>query len=155
MKSCFFIGHREAPESIAPLLAEVIERHISEMGITEFVVGNYGAFDRMAAHQLALAKEKHSEINIMLLTPYHPAERKIYLPKGFEICFYPPGLECVPKRLAILRANKYMIEHSDHLITFVWHTASNARNLLEHAKRLELQGRIRIENLADKIKSEK
>lgn len=155
MKSCFFIGHREAPESLAPFLAEAIERHITEFGVTEFIVGSYGAFDRMVARQLAGIKKHCSEINIMLLTPYHPAERKANLPKGFEICFYPPGLECVPKRLAILRANKYMIEHSDHLITFVWHTASNARNLLEHAKRLELQGRIRIENLADKIKSEK
>ena len=77
MKSCFFIGHREAPESLVPFLAEAIERHISEMGVTEFVVGAYGAFDRMAARQLAEMKKRYSEINIMLLTPYHPAERKL------------------------------------------------------------------------------
>ena len=81
MKSCFFIGHREAPESLAEILAESIERHISEYGVNEFVVGGYGAFDRMSVRQLALAKKRHPEINIMLLTPYHPSERKIYLPK--------------------------------------------------------------------------
>ena len=152
MKSCFFIGHREAPERLAETLAEAIERHITELGVLEFIVGGYGAFDRMAAHQLAAAKERHPEINIMLLTPYHPSERKIYLPKGFEVSFYPPGMERVPKRLAIVRANRYMIEHSDYLIAYVWHPASNARELLEYAQRLESQGKIHIENLADKTK---
>lgn len=152
MKSCFFIGHREAPESLVPFLAEAIERHISEMGVTEFVVGAYGAFDRMAARQLAEMKKRYSEINIMLLTPYHPAERKANLPKGFEMSFYPPGMERVPKRFAIVRANRYMIEHSDHIIAFVWHSASNARELLDYARKFELQGKIHIENLADKIR---
>jgi len=151
-KSCFFIGHREAPESLVETLAEEIERHITELGVLEFVVGNYGAFDRMTARQLAAAKERHPEINIMLLTPYHPSERKIYLPKGFEVSFYPPGMERVPKRLAIVRANRYMIEHSDYLIAYVWHPASNARELLEYAQKLESQGRIHIENLADNTK---
>ena len=81
MKSCFFIGHREAPESLAEILAEEIEKHITEYGVEEFVVGDYGAFDRMTARQLAVVKERHPETNIMLLTPYHPSERKIYLPK--------------------------------------------------------------------------
>ena len=49
MKSCFFIGHREASEEIFPALAEAVERHIVDNGVTEFIVGNYGGFDRMAA----------------------------------------------------------------------------------------------------------
>ena len=49
MKSCFFIGHREASEEIFPELAEAVERHIVDYGVTEFIVGNYGGFDRMAA----------------------------------------------------------------------------------------------------------
>ena len=152
MKSCFFIGHREVPENLAPLLAEAIERHITELGVAEFVVGGYGAFDRMAARQLAVAKELHPEINIMLLTPYHPSERKIRLPEGFELTYYPPGMENVPRRLAIVRANRYMIEHSDYLIAYVWQAASNARELLEYAQKLERKGKIHTENLANKIK---
>ena len=152
MKSCFFIGHREVPENLAPLLAEAIERHITELGVAEFVVGGYGAFDRMAARQLAAAKVRYPEVNIMLLTPYHPSERKIHLPKGVDLSYYPPGMENVPKRLAIVRANRYMIEHSDYLIAYVWQTASNARELLEYAQKLECKGRIHTENLANKIK---
>ena len=152
MKSCFFIGHREASESLTETLAEAIEKYITELGVLEFVVGGYGAFDRIAARQLAAAKERHQEINIMLLTPYHPSERKICLPNGFEVSFYPPDMENIPKRLAIVRANRYMVEHSDYLIAYVWHPASNARELLEYAQKLESQGRIQIENLADTTK---
>ena len=36
-----------------------------------------------------------------------------------------PDLETVPKRLAIVRANRYMVERSDFLIAYVWHPASN------------------------------
>ena len=48
-KICFFAGHSDAPESVYPALAEAVERHITGYGVTEFRVGNYGGFDRMAA----------------------------------------------------------------------------------------------------------
>ena len=37
----------------------------------------------------------------------------------------------VPKRLTIIRANRYMVERSDFLIAYVRHPASNAKELLE------------------------
>jgi len=87
MKSCFFMGHREAPESLSAFLAEAIERHITELGVAEFVVGSYGAFDRLAARQLSLAKKRHPHIHLLLLTPYHPSQRKVLLPEGFEASY--------------------------------------------------------------------
>ena len=45
--SCFFIGHRETPDRVYPTLLETIERHIAEYGVSEFVVGQYGNFDRL------------------------------------------------------------------------------------------------------------
>lgn len=49
MNSCFFIGHREASEDILPELTEAVKRHTADYGVTEFIVGSYGGFDRMAA----------------------------------------------------------------------------------------------------------
>ena len=48
-KSCFFIGHRETSEEICPALYAAVEQHILEYGVTEFIVGHYGGFDRLAA----------------------------------------------------------------------------------------------------------
>ena len=133
MKSCFFIGHRDASPEVFPALVEAVERHIMEYGVTEFVVGHYGSFDRMAARSVMKAKGRHPDITLTMLLPYHPAERPVSLPPGFDNSFYPPGMETVPRKLAILRANRYMVEHTDYLIAFVWHPGSNARDLVEYA----------------------
>ncbi len=137
MKSCFFIGHREASTEVLPSLMEAVQVHIEKYGVTEFIVGNHGGFDRMAARTVVLAKEKYPQIMLTLLIPYHPAERRVELPQGFDNSFYPPGMETVPRRLAILRANRYMVERADHLIAYVWHPGSNARNLVEYARSRE------------------
>lgn len=132
MGSCFFIGHRETPDRVYPTLLETIERHITEYGVSEFVVGRYGNFDRLVIRALSQAKRAHPDITLMLMTPYYPVNRKVDLPEAFDALFYPPDLETVPKRLAIVRANRYMVERSDFLIAYVRHPASNARELLEY-----------------------
>ena len=137
MKSCFFIGHREASAEVLPALTEAVEQHIVERGVREFVVGNYGGFDRMAAKAVLAVKAHHPEITLSMLIPYHPAERPVKVPSGFDNTFYPPGMENVPHRLAIVLANRYMIDHVDYLIAYAWHPASNARNLLEYARKRE------------------
>jgi len=135
VKSCFFIGHREASSEVLPALAEAIEQHIVEYGVTEFIVGNYGGFDQMVAKTVIAAKERYPEITLSLLIPYHPAERPIKPPPGFDNTFYPPGMEKVPHRLAIVRANRFVVDHVDYLIAYVWHPASNARDLMEYAQK--------------------
>lgn len=144
MKSCFLIGHREASSEIQPALRATIEQHIVEYGVTEFFVGRYGGFDHIAAKAVIAAKEQHPEIALSILIPYHPSERHVELPPGFDITFYPPGMEKVPRRLAIVRANRYMVDHVDYLIAYVWHSGSNARNLLEYAQNREQNNLISV-----------
>ena len=143
-KSCFFIGHADASTEVFPALAEAVERHISEYGATVFYVGNYGTFDRMAARAVINSREKHPEISLFLLLPYHPAERQVIFGQGFDGSFYPPGMEKVPRRFAIVRANRYMIDHADYLIAHAWHPASNARNLVDYARKREEKGMITV-----------
>ena len=97
----------------------------------------------MAAKAVIAARERHLGITLSMLIPYHPAERSIEPPQGFDNTFYPPGMEKVPRKLAIVRANRYMVDHVDYLIAYAWHPASNARDLVAYA---EKHG-IRITNL--------
>ena len=144
MKSCFFIGHREASSEVLPALEEAVEQHIVEYGVTEFIVGNYGGFDHIAAKAVIAAKERHPGISLSMLIPYHPAEQPIKLPPGFDNTFYPPGMEKVPRRLAIVRANRFMVDHVDYLIAYAWHPASNARDLVEYARNREQRNLISV-----------
>ena len=112
-KSCFFIGHREASEEIYPALYAAVEQHILEYGVTEFIVGHYGGFDRLAASAVREAKRFYPEVRLILLLPYHPAERPIPMLEGFDGTFYSPGMESVPRKVAIVRANRYVVDHVD------------------------------------------
>lgn len=143
-KSCFFIGHREASEEIYPALYAAVEQHIVEYGVEEFIVGHYGGFDRLAAAAVKAAKHSYPDVRLILLLPYHPTERPIPTPDGFDGTFYPPGMESVPRKVAIVRANRYVTDHVNYLIAYVWHPASNARELVEYAKRREKEGSLFI-----------
>ena len=144
MGICFFIGHREAGGELIPALAEAVERHITEYGVTSFMVGHYGNFDKLAARAVIDAKKRHPEVTLTLLLPYHPFDRPIPTPEGFDGTFYPPGMETVPRRAAIVRANHYMVDNSTHLIAYAWHPASNARELVEYAQRREHLGLLHV-----------
>ena len=139
-KSCFFIGHREASEEIYPVLCAAVEAHIVRYGVTEFIVGCYGCFEGLAAKAVKIAKQNHPEVELTLLLPYHPAERPIPVSDGFDSTYYPPGMESVPRKVAIARANRYMVDHTDFLIAYAWHPASNAKYLLEYAIKRERKG---------------
>ena len=117
-KSCFFIGHRYADERIYEKLLAAVDTHISAYGVTDFLVGHYGDFDRMAAQAVAEARRTHPGISLTMLLPYYPEDRIISVPPIFDGTFYPPDMEFCPKRYAIVRANQYAIEHSDYLIAY-------------------------------------
>lgn len=72
MAICFFIGHRDTPDTVLPALAAEVERHIMEYGVTDFVVGHYGRFDALAAKAVMDAKKRHPTVTLTILLPYPP-----------------------------------------------------------------------------------
>ena len=148
MKSCFFIGHRSVPPEMHAKLEQTIERHISAYGVTEFIVGHYGAFDRMAQGTLKRAKEQYPQIQLLLFPPYPPVKRRIEVPEGFS-SYYPLGMETVPQQFAIIRANRIVISSVDYLICYDAGRIGNTRELVAYARRRERKGLIHIENLAE------
>ena len=136
-KTCFMFGHRRIHGEIGPLLIRAIEDEYIR-GTREFVIGNRGAFDRMAARVVRDMKRVYGDISSTLLLAYHPGERPVndYDMEYFDRSFY-PLLENVPRRLAIVAANQYMLKNCDSVICYVNHIG-NTRELLEKAERLKL-----------------
>ena len=149
MSVCFFIGHREAPSQAREVLESAVERHISLYGVTDFYVGRYGRFDSMAADAVKCAKVRHPGVTLTLLLAYHPYERPIQTPDGFDGTFYPPNMETVPRHCAIVRANRYMVTISDYLIAYDAGYVGNTRELVDFARRREKMGKISVTNLAN------
>lgn len=111
--TCTFFGHSDAPDSIKSTLKETITALIEKRSVDCFYVGNNGNFDRMA---LSVLKELSGTMQFEYYIVY------AYLPKqgeDFAHSIFPEGMENVPKRFAIDHRNKWLVEHSDIVITFV------------------------------------
>lgn len=144
-KRCFFIGHREATESLFQYLYDAVLRHVEKYEVDEFIVGKYGNFDALAVKAVMHAKKVYPHIRLTLLCAYHPAIQTFILPDGFDEAFYPFS-NPVPMRLSIVRANQKAIDVSDYLIAYVCHPGK-LRDFLEYALKREKRGLIRTENL--------
>lgn len=66
----------------------------------------------------------------------------------YQVTNYPPGMKKVPRKLAIVRANRYMVDHVDYLIAYAWHPASNARDLLRYAEQQSKYTQITVTNIS-------
>ena len=146
MKTCFFIGHRDAPETLRSLLDASVKRHINEYGVTEFGVGHYGRFDYMAAGAVQRAKERHPEVTLTLLLPYYPFP---YNTSDYDSTYYPEGMENIPKPFAIVRANEHMIKNCEYLICYDAGVVGNTGKLVKKALRRQAKGEMHVENLAE------
>lgn len=149
MASCFFIGHRETDASLLPKIKAAAERLIKQRQVSDFYVGMYGNFDRLAGEAVIQLKRDYSGVRLFLVLPYHPADRPIKAPPGYDGTFYPDGMEAVSRRYAIVKANRTMIVTCDWLIAHVTHTVSNAHNLFDYALRRQKKGLIHVVNLGD------
>lgn len=132
MPQCFFIGHRTVRNDLRSVLEAEIERHISQLGVADFLIGRNGQFDEMAALAVLSAKQRYPNLHLYQLLAYHPAERKPWTWDGIDGTYYPRGLDTVPWRFAILRANQIAIKESDYLIAYA-HTPGGAKTILDHA----------------------
>ena len=149
MKTCFFVGHHDAPWFLQERLNAEVERLVRDCAVSEFVVGHYGDFDRMATIAVQAAKKRHPNLRAYRLIPYFPSGRSFPVPEYFDNTLYPEGMETVPKRYCILRANRKLIDTSDYLLAYVCHEGGNAGGMLAYAKRREKRGLLQIINLAD------
>ena len=117
-------------------------RSLLEQGNHKFYLGGYGDFDLFAAKVLYELKTEYPELESILILPYpdRPADASLY-----DNAIYPP-LENVPKRYAISRRNKWMVEQADMVIACVDHDWGGASKILEMAQKKKLP----IINLADR-----
>lgn len=148
MKTCFLFGHRNSPYDLQEDIIRAVNFQHTEFGVEHFVVGSYGNFDRMAARAVILVRKEYPQITLSLLLPYHPAERPIETPLGFDNTYYPLGGEKVPRRFAIVYANQHMIKHADSVICYAKYIG-NARLLYELAHKRKERDGIYVQNLAE------
>ena len=128
-----FFGHKDAPKEIEPTLRSTLIDLIENHNVNEFYVGNNGNFDTMVRRQLEDLSQTYP-ITYSVVLAYLPTEKNKY--DNLTNTIYPEDLETVPKRFAISWRNKWMIQQSDIVVTYVTHTYGGAWQFKGMAKRL-------------------
>lgn len=132
MSACTFFGHRDCPDSVKPELLAAIESLITEKNIHIFYVGNHGNFDRLVISVLNELKVLYPDINYYVVLAYLPG--KDYGMQEYETV-YPEGIETVPKRFAIDFRNRWMIDRSDYVISYVNRNFGGAAKAKSYAEK--------------------
>ena len=126
-----FCGHREVqePERVFKWLYETVSGLIRE-GADVFYLGGYGGFDRMALSAVNKAKEAHPGLRAILVLPYLNSSMDL---DAYDGSIYPP-LEKVPRRYAISRRNRWMVDQADVVVAYVIHEWGGAATTLRYAE---------------------
>ena len=134
-----FFGHKDTPKNTESTLRTTLVDLIENHDATEFYVGNNGNFDTMVRRQLEELSQTYP-ITYSVVLAYLPTEKNKY--DNLANTIYPEGIESVPKRFAISYRNKWMVEQSDVVVTYVTHSFGGAAQFKAMAER---QGKTVIE----------
>ena len=133
MPACTFFGHRDCPDTVKPMLRQVlidlIENHNADM----FYVGNQGRFDAIVRSELRDLQREYPRINYAVVLAYMPGKQTEY--DHYSDTMLPEGIESVHPRYAISWRNNWMLKQSDYVVTYITHSWGGAAQFVDKAKR--------------------
>ena len=144
MKTCAFFGHSEVRENIDFRLTNILIDLIENEDVSNFYVGNHGAFDRLVTDKLRDFKKRYPHIKYSVVLAYLPSKETLYKYKSAET-IYPEGLESALPKYAIIKRNQWMIKQADVIVTYVRFAVGGAAKAKEYAE----QKSKRIINISD------
>lgn len=131
--TCTFFGHRDCPGNIYESVYSIIEELIDKENVDCFLVGEEGGFDRIVQRALCEIGKKHTDVVCLAVKAYYDPKKKD--DSGLLESIYPECLAGVPRRFAIDRRNRYMIDRSDVVITYVRTSIGGAAKFADIAVR--------------------
>ena len=135
-RTCCFFGHRECFGLDEKALLQKIEEQIKK-GTTLFYVGNQGSFDAMVRSVLKKLQLRYPHIQYGVVLAYLPGKKDIYDDRKDTI--YPEGLEVAPRKFAIVKRNRWMVEQSAVCVCYINHTWGGAYKSVKFAERKGLE----------------
>ena len=134
MNTCTIFVYSDAPAEIKTNLEFSIKDLIVNKNVSVFYFGNQGKFDFYVKEVLTELKFEFPHIKTYLVLAYLPNKKTdISLLKIDSI--FPEGIETVPKQFAISWRNKWMINNSQYVITYITHSWGGAAKFKELAEK--------------------
>ncbi len=120
MKTCTFFGHRQVHDTaqLSSKLFDTILELIEERGVNLFFVGDSGSFDYLVLKVLRGLKKLYPQIEYYVVLSYLRPKSEYCLYTEEETIF-PDVMTTAHPRFAIVKRNKWMLDSSDIVITYV------------------------------------
>lgn len=128
--TCSFFGHSDTPADIRGKLKETLIDLIENQGADLFYVGNHGSFDRIVTSVLRELSAVYPHIRYYVVLAYLPLNNANDIPTTL-----PEDIETVPKRFAVDFRNRFMVEQSDVVITYITRSYGGATKFAGIARR--------------------
>ncbi len=128
MAVCTFLGHRECPESIKPVLHDTIRNLILFHDVDIFYVGNQGQFDAFTRSVLHDLSKDYPHVRYAVVLAYMPKDAEDQADTMF-----PEGIEMIHPRYAITWRNNWMLREADFVVTYITHTWGGAYQFAKKA----------------------
>ena len=129
-----FIKTNELEAKILTILSDIIGNKTAEI-----YLGGYGGFDNFAYDCCKLYKNTHPNVSLVFVTPYitedYERNHLCYIKTKYDAILY-PEIEKKPLKFAIAYRNRYMVEKSDYIISYISHDWGGAYTTYKYAKKL-------------------
>ena len=141
-RTCCGFGHRivlidvEAP--LREALCDLIEIH----GVTCFLTGGMGEFDELFARNIRSLRSVYPQISLCLVVPYLSKslnEKRELLSSLYDEIILPSELDGANKKAAIPMRNRWMVDHSNFVISAVHRDFGGAYKAVSYAAQQGVQ----------------
>ena len=137
-KTCCCFGHREVYKDISARLHEIIKDLIINKGVKTFYTGGMGQFDGKFASAIRALQKSYPEIEIVLICPYLKQELNTYkewYEHNYDSILIPSELDGIHYKAAIKARNRWMVDNSDYIVSYVYREFGGAYDAVQYAKR--------------------
>lgn len=127
---CCGFGHRKIYGEI-PLLSDTIKK-LSEQGVTEFLTGGMGDFDRIFAETV----RRVNNARLVLVLPYMTAElnkNRDFYESLYDEIIIPQCVEGMFPKAAIKQRNRWMVRKSSIAVGYITQNHGGAYDAMKYA----------------------
>ncbi len=135
-RTCCGFGHRIVLIDVEAPLREVLCNLIETHGVTRFLSGGMGEFDELFAKTIRSLRSVYPQINLCLVVPYLTKslnEKRELLSFLYDEIILPSELDGANKKAAIPMRNRWMVDHSDFVISAVHRDFGGAYEAVSYA----------------------
>ncbi len=131
--TCCFCGHAEIETISLSVLERTVLELIEQKGINQFYSGHKGQFDLLCEKVILGLKKNNPQIRLCWVIPYRTKELDdAFICSRFDEIIFPELQKF--RKYAILERNRWMVDHSLYMISFI-HKPSRAKDMLDYAKK--------------------